>query len=88
MKTADQYHSYVAWSDEDEVYIGYCPDLFIGGVCHGNDPVAVYAELREIVEEEIDDCVAAGRTLPPVRTQPLSSAQADSEVSAAASSTA
>ncbi|MGC6565902.1 MAG: hypothetical protein ACON38_09885 [Akkermansiaceae bacterium] len=34
MKVDDQYHRFVRWSDEDEVYIGYCPDLYLGGVCH------------------------------------------------------
>lgn len=35
MKPADSYLRFVKWSDEDQYYIGYCPDLFYGGVCHG-----------------------------------------------------
>lgn len=27
MKAADQYHRFVRWSAEDQIYIGYCPDL-------------------------------------------------------------
>lgn len=69
---ADRYHVFVEWSDEDSLYIGHCPDLFpYGGVCHGDDPVAVYAELREIVEEEVADLLAVAKPLPPVRTRPL-----------------
>lgn len=70
MKTADQYLKYVEWSDEDGVYIGRCPDLFLGGV-HGDNPVKVYAELYEIVQEEVADLLAAGKPLPPARTRPL-----------------
>lgn len=35
MKAEDRYLKFVRWSDEDRLYIGYCPDLFpFGGVCH------------------------------------------------------
>src|SRR6185295_8038077 len=34
MKTEDQYLRFVRWSDDDQLYVGYCPDLFPwGGVC-------------------------------------------------------
>ena len=33
-KPSDRYPLFVSWSDEDEVFIGYCPALFVGGVCH------------------------------------------------------
>lgn len=33
MKPGDQYHRLVHWSEEDQSYIGYCPDLYFGGVC-------------------------------------------------------
>ncbi len=36
MKRSDQYHKWVEWSDEDEAYIGKCPDLITG--IHGDDP--------------------------------------------------
>jgi predicted RNase H-like HicB family nuclease len=49
------YLKFVQWSDEDGVYVGYCPDLFIGGVCHGKDERKVYAELCRLVAEEIAD---------------------------------
>ena len=28
MKVIDTYHKWVEWSDEDQVYIGKCPELF------------------------------------------------------------
>jgi hypothetical protein len=43
MKENDEYHMWVEWSEEDQVYIGKCPNLVTG--IHGNDPVAVYGEL-------------------------------------------
>ena len=66
MKAADAYLAFVEWSDEDHLYVGRCPDLFLGG-CHGDDPVKVYAELRAIVEEEVASLLAEGKPLPPVR---------------------
>ena len=46
MRDADQYHKWVEWSDEDQVYIGKCPDLITG--IHGDDPVKLYGELCEV----------------------------------------
>ena len=63
MKRIDEYHRWVEWSDEDRVYIGKCPDLITG--IHGDDPVQVYKELSEVVQETIDHFEAAGRPLPP-----------------------
>ena len=37
MKKSDQYHKWVEWSEEDQVYVGKCPDLITG--IHGEDPV-------------------------------------------------
>ena len=28
MKTEDRYLKFVRWSEEDALYVGYCPDLF------------------------------------------------------------
>ena len=41
MKMSDKYHKWVEWSEEDQVYIGKCPDLITG--IHGNDPQQVYS---------------------------------------------
>jgi hypothetical protein len=47
------YLKFVQWSDEDKRYIGYCPDLFIGGLCHGRDERKVYAELCRLVADDL-----------------------------------
>jgi predicted RNase H-like HicB family nuclease len=62
MKPSDRYHKWVEWSDEDQVYIGKCPDLISG--IHGDDPPEVYRELREVVTEVIDHFESEGRPLP------------------------
>jgi hypothetical protein len=36
MKDLDRYHKWVEWNEEDQVYIGKCPDLITG--IHGDDP--------------------------------------------------
>ena len=55
---------FVAWSDEDQVFIGYCPALFVGGVCHDENRIAAYAKLVEIVEEDIQSRLEKSETLP------------------------
>ena len=62
-KTSDRYVKVVAWSEEDQCYIGRCPGLMLGGV-HGNDERAVYAELCEVVKEWIRTYESEGRSLP------------------------
>lgn len=64
MKPEDRYPRFVRWSDEDGCYIGYCPDLYDGGVCHGEQEEATYAELCEIVRDEIAHRQENGETLP------------------------
>jgi hypothetical protein len=65
MKIEDRYLKFVLWSEEDGVYVGYCPDLFPwGGVCHGDDEEQTYAQLRALVQEEIDELKNAGKDLP------------------------
>jgi hypothetical protein len=59
MKPIDACHQWVEWSDEDQVYIGKCPDLITG--IHGHDPVNVYKELVEVVQEVIDHFQQTGR---------------------------
>ena len=50
MKLSDQYLKIVEWSEEDQCYIGHCPNLMLGGV-HGADEAKVYKELCKVVEE-------------------------------------
>lgn len=65
MKTIDEYHRWVEWSDEDQVYIGKCPDLISG--IHGDDPVQVYMELNDVVQEVLDHLQQSGHALPRTR---------------------
>jgi len=69
MKPADAYHKWVEWSDEDDVYLGKCPDLITG--IHGDDPVTLFEELCEAVDDVIAHLQAEGRPLPPPRTRPM-----------------
>ena len=68
MKPIDQYHKWVEWSDEDETYIGKCPDLITG--IHG-DPVRLYSELCDVVQEVIHHFQKEGRPLPSPKTRPM-----------------
>ena len=69
MKKSDQYHKWVEWSDEDEAYIGKCPDLITG--IHGDDPAKVYADLCEVIEEVIGHLESEGGALPLPRVRPM-----------------
>lgn len=69
MKASDQYHKWVEWSEEDQVYIGRCPDLITG--VHGDNPVTVYRELCETIEDVIAHFQREGRPLPAPRTRPM-----------------
>ena len=42
----------VEWSEEDQCYVGRCPELMFGGV-HGSNERKVFAELCEVVHEWI-----------------------------------
>ncbi|MGH8023647.1 MAG: toxin-antitoxin system HicB family antitoxin, partial [Limisphaerales bacterium] len=54
---------FVEWSDEDQCFIGRCPEMMMGGV-HGHDEAKVYAELCQAVEEMIKLIHADGHELP------------------------
>jgi predicted HicB family RNase H-like nuclease len=60
---AARYTKFVEWSDEDQCFIGRCPEIMLGGV-HGNDEAKVYAELCHAVEEMIEVIHADGGELP------------------------
>ena len=59
------YLKFVQWSEADRLFIGYCPDLFIGGVCHGSDEQKVYRQLSRLVAQEIAE--SARHALPKKR---------------------
>ena len=60
---ADKYQKIVFWSDDDNCFIGICPELFSGGV-HGADPTVVFKELLEVVDEWVAIFEKEGRPLP------------------------
>ena len=65
MRESARYAKIVAWSEEDQHYIGYAPGLSFGGCCHGDDEQSVFTELCQIVEELIDIDHEDIRPLPP-----------------------
>ncbi|MCC6130876.1 MAG: pilus assembly protein HicB [Acidobacteria bacterium] len=69
MKASDRYHKWVEWSEEDNAYLGKCPDLITG--IHGDDPVRVYHDLCEVVDQVIQHFESEGRTLPAPRVRPM-----------------
>ncbi|MBF0318042.1 MAG: pilus assembly protein HicB [Nitrospirae bacterium] len=69
MGKIDQYHTWVQWSEDDQVYIGMCPDLITG--IHGDDPVKLYGELCEVVKDVINHFEAEGRQLPVAGIRPM-----------------
>jgi predicted RNase H-like HicB family nuclease len=72
MKPEDRYLKFVRWSDEDTLYIGYCPDLFPwGGVCHGATEEDAYRQLTELVREEVEELHRDGKPLPEPATRPM-----------------
>jgi predicted HicB family RNase H-like nuclease len=60
---AAPYTKFVEWSDEDQCFIGRCPEIMAGGI-HGSDEAKVYAELCQAVEEMIALIHADGHALP------------------------
>lgn len=72
MKTQDRYLMFVRWSEEDGLYVGYCPDLFpCGGVCHGDTPPMAFERLCEVVVDTVQTAEAQGLPLPPPQTRPM-----------------
>ena len=69
MKTSDRYHKWVEWSEEDQVYIGKCPDLITG--IHGDDPMSLYSDLCEVVDDVLNHFQSEGRTPPAPQVRPM-----------------
>jgi hypothetical protein len=47
---------WIEWSDEDAVFIGYCPHFFpYGAVCHGHTEAKAIAKLAAIVRDELGE---------------------------------
>jgi predicted RNase H-like HicB family nuclease len=72
MKPSDRYHKFVQWSEEDQHYLGYCPDLFpYGAVCHGVTETEAFGKLCEIVVETVEAAGVEGLPLPEPKTRPM-----------------
>jgi len=69
MKSIDQYHKWIDWSDEDQTYIGKCPDLITG--IHGTDPIKLYEELCQVLTEVITHFQDEHRILPHPSVRPM-----------------
>ena len=69
MKTIDRYHKWVEWNNEDGVCIGKGPDVITG--IHGDDPLIVYQEHYDVVQEANAYLEAHHKTLPAVLTRPM-----------------
>jgi predicted RNase H-like HicB family nuclease len=69
MKLSDQYHKWIEWSEEDQVYLGQCPDLITG--IHGDEPTQLYQELCEVVENVIHHFENEGKPLPIPQIRPM-----------------
>lgn len=69
MKMSDRYHKWVEWSEEDGTYLGRCPDLITG--IHGDDPVQLYAELHEVIEDIVRYFETEQRALPVPQVKPM-----------------
>ncbi len=64
MEKSAQYLKIVEWSDEDQCYVGRCPELMLGGV-HGKNEQKVFAELCTVIDEWIEISKEDGDALPP-----------------------
>ena len=61
------YNLIIHWSDEDQLWIGQCPELFYGGV-HAHTQARVIKELNDAVQDVLDDYAETGRPLPEPRS--------------------
>jgi hypothetical protein len=69
-KLTDKYHRWVAWSEDDQVYLGRCPDLFLGGV-HGDDPLKVAKQLQLAIDRWETEHLASCSEFPPALVKPM-----------------
>lgn len=67
MKDSAKYAKVVAWSEDDQCYVGSAPGLILGG-CHGDDEIEVFNELCQVVEEAVRLYKVDGKPLPPATT--------------------
>ena len=72
MKAEDRYLKFTRWEEEDNLYVGYCPDLFPwGGVCDGTTEEEAFTKICILVREEVAELNHSGKPLPPSNTRPM-----------------
>jgi hypothetical protein len=72
MKIENQHLKFVPWNKEDNLYVGYCPDLFPwGGVCHAPTEEEACHQLCNLVREEVNELQKTGKELPCPGTRPM-----------------
>jgi len=64
MTDGARYVKIVEWSEDDQCFVGSCPGLFYGG-CHGDNEIAVFEELCELVDTVLAVYKREGKPLPP-----------------------
>ena len=69
MRPGDRYHKWIEWSDEDATYLGRCPNVITG--IHGGEPIRLYEELCDVIDDVLAELEAAGRRLPQPLTRPM-----------------
>ena len=72
MKAQDIYLKFVRWEQTDNLYVGYCPDLFPwGGVCHAETEEQAYHQVCAIVIDEVEQLQREGKELPAPTTRAM-----------------
>ncbi len=51
MSMTNHYQKIIAWSEEDQCYVGTCPSLMLGG-CHGDNEIAPFSDDEWIDKDE------------------------------------
>jgi predicted HicB family RNase H-like nuclease len=63
MRKSAQYLKIVEWSEEDNCFVGRCPELMFGGV-HGKNEQKVFTELCGVIDEWVEQARKEGDELP------------------------
>ncbi len=71
MKPGDQYHKWIEWSDEDQLYLAWCPDLFSCFHDSDNNLETLYLELLLNLEDCVDYHLKEGDPLPEPLVRPV-----------------
>ena len=69
MRASDRYHKWIEWNEDDQTYVGCCPDVMTG--IHGSDPVQLYGELCDVVDEVLAALKVSGHCSPEPLTRPM-----------------